>query len=38
MTFYHPLGSHDDQLWALALAVYAARTTEPEPYLYVIPR
>jgi phage FluMu gp28-like protein len=25
MTFYHPPGTHDDQLWALALAVYAAR-------------
>jgi hypothetical protein len=31
MTFYHPLGSHDDQLWALALAVYAAKETETEP-------
>jgi phage FluMu gp28-like protein len=38
MTFYHPPGSHDDQLWALALAVYAAKETEPEPFLYVIPR
>jgi phage FluMu gp28-like protein len=36
MTFYHPSGIHDDQLWALALAVYAAK--EPEPRLYVIPR
>jgi hypothetical protein len=26
------------QLWALALVVYAAKETEPEPYLYVIPR
>jgi phage FluMu gp28-like protein len=25
MTFYHPRGAHDDQLWALALAVYAAK-------------
>jgi len=38
MTFYHPSGTHDDQLWALALAVYAAKEKEPEPYLYVIPR
>jgi len=38
MTFYHPPGSHDDQLWALALAVYAAKETEPEPFIYVIPR
>gem|GEM_PF-4882049 len=37
MTFYHPPGSHD-QLWALALAVYAAKETEPEPFIYVIPR
>jgi len=25
MTFYHPPGTHDDQLWALALAVFAAK-------------
>ncbi len=25
MTFYHPQGTHDDQLWALALAVYAGK-------------
>jgi hypothetical protein len=25
MTFYHPPGTHDDQLWALALALYAAK-------------
>ncbi len=36
MTFYHPTGTHDDQLWALALAVYAAKEKEPEPFLYVI--
>jgi len=30
LTFSHPTGTHDDQLWALALAVYAARCqTEP---------
>jgi len=38
MTFYHPPGTHDDQLWALALAVYAAKEKEPEPHLYVIRR
>lgn len=38
MTFYHPPGTHDDQLWALALAVYAAKEKEPEPTLYVIRR
>ena len=30
MTFYHPKGTHDDQLWALALAVYAAKEAGPE--------
>jgi len=38
MTFYHPPGTHDDQLWALALAVYAAKEKEPEPVFYMIPR
>lgn len=38
MTFYHPPGTHDDQLWALALAVYAAKETAPEPFLAVVPR
>jgi len=37
MTFYHPSGTHDDQLWALALAVYASKEKEHEPYLFVIP-
>jgi len=36
MTFYHPPGTHDDQLWALALAVYAAKEKEPEPRLYAV--
>lgn len=36
MTFYHPSGTHDDQLWSLALAAYAAKEKEPEPHLYVI--
>jgi hypothetical protein len=38
MTFYHPPGTHDDQLWASALAVYAAKEKEPEPGLLVIPK
>jgi len=38
ITFYHPPGSHDDQLWALALAVYAAKEREPKPRLHIIPR
>ena len=36
MTFYHPPGTHDDQLWALALAVYASKEKEPETFLSVI--
>jgi phage FluMu gp28-like protein len=36
MTFYHPPGTHDDQLWALALAVYATKEKEPKPFLSVI--
>ncbi len=27
--FYHPDGTHDDRLWALALAVYASRPEIP---------
>jgi hypothetical protein len=27
--FSHPSGTHDDRLWALALAVYAARYETP---------
>jgi hypothetical protein len=38
MTFYHPSGSHDDQLWALALAVYAAKEKGPEPSFAIILR
>ena len=29
LRFTHPLGKHDDQLWALALAVYANKETPP---------
>jgi phage FluMu gp28-like protein len=36
MTFYHPQGTHDDQLWALALAVYATKEKETEPHLAII--
>ncbi|MCW4047986.1 MAG: hypothetical protein NWE99_10600 [Candidatus Bathyarchaeota archaeon] len=36
--FRHPKGRHDDQLYALALACYASKETEPEPFLYVVPR
>lgn len=31
----HPLGTHDDRFWALALAAYASRT-QPPPKLWVI--
>ncbi len=30
MQFSHPSGTHDDRLWALALAVYASRHEVPE--------
>ncbi|HYY91895.1 MAG TPA: hypothetical protein VE955_07895 [Candidatus Dormibacteraeota bacterium] len=33
--FYHRSGTHDDRLWALALAVYAARY-DIEPYHPVV--
>ena len=36
--FRHPKGRHDDQLFALALACYASKETEPEPFLAVVPR
>ena len=36
--FKHPRGRHDDQLFALALACYASKETQPEPFLAVIPR
>ena len=35
LTFSHPPNTHDDQLWALALAVYAAKA-EQTPKLWVI--
>jgi phage terminase large subunit-like protein len=37
LSFSHPPNTHDDQLWALALAVYAAKT-EQHPKLWVIPK
>ena len=38
LKFRHPKGRHDDQLFALALACYASKETEPEPFLVVVPR
>jgi hypothetical protein len=35
LTFTHPQGTHDDQLWALALAVYAARS-QPQTQLWIV--
>jgi phage FluMu gp28-like protein len=35
LTFQHPPNTHDDQLWALALAVYAAKT-QPQPQLWIV--
>jgi len=37
LTFNHPPNTHDDQLWALALATYATKT-QPAPKLYIIPK
>lgn len=37
LQFSHPDRSHDDMLWALALAVAATRT-EPAPKLWIVPR
>jgi hypothetical protein len=34
LTFSHPTGTHDDQLWALSLATYAA-PREPDPTLRI---
>jgi len=36
--FTHPSGTHDDLLWALALAVYATKETLPSRYLRPISR
>jgi phage FluMu gp28-like protein len=33
LRFWHPPNSHDDQLWALALALYASKEDEPKGML-----
>lgn len=38
MQFSHPSGTHDDRLWALALAVYASRPEIPEYHPVVLHR
>jgi len=35
LTFSHPQGTHDDQLWALSLAVYASRNAQT-PQLWIV--
>ncbi len=35
LTFQHPPNTHDDQLWALALATYATKT-QPSPHLWIV--
>src|SRR3990172_3944661 len=36
LQFSHPSGTHDDRLWALALAVYASRQEVPEYHPVII--
>jgi hypothetical protein len=36
--FYHPLGTHDDVFWSLALAVYATSEMQPEQFVTMVPR
>jgi hypothetical protein len=35
LTFSHPAGSHDDQLWSLALSCYAAPVGREKPPLLI---
>jgi len=35
LIFYHPIGTHDDQLWALALATYTTKQKENERQLFI---
>jgi hypothetical protein len=36
--YSHPIGTHDDVFWSVALAVYATTDMVPEPFLTVVPR
>lgn len=36
MQFKHPTGTHDDRVWAFALAVYASRPEVPEYHPAVV--
>jgi phage FluMu gp28-like protein len=38
LKFSHPAGSHDDQLWSLALAIYASTQQPPRPNFKPISR
>ena len=36
--FFHPMGTHDDVFWSIALAVYATSQMQPEQFVTVVPR
>jgi hypothetical protein len=36
--FYHPMGTHDDVFWSIAIAVYATSQMQPEQFITVVPR
>jgi hypothetical protein len=36
--FFHPMGTHDDVFWSIALAVYATSQMEPEQFVTVVSR
>ena len=36
--YYHPMGTHDDVFWSLALAVYATSEMQPEQFVTAVPR
>jgi phage FluMu gp28-like protein len=36
--YYHPMGTHDDVFWSIALAVYATSQMQPEQFVTVVPR
>jgi hypothetical protein len=38
LKFSHPTGTHDDQLWSLALATYASQQRQTQPNFKPITR
>jgi len=36
--YYHPMGTHDDVFWSIALATYATSEMQPEQFVTVVPR